>query len=97
MEENPAEEATTEEITPPYHSTAWWVVDTYDGETFPGEIASCDTADMTDVNFMHKSGRYWKLPETVDKIFYEPNNIVHTIAPPKVVGNRGQFIFTDTI
>ena len=46
---------------------------------------------------MHKSGRYWKWLETVDKIFYEPNNIVRTIAPPKVVGNRGQFIFIDSI
>ena len=43
-EENPAEEATTEEIT--HCSTGQWVVVTYDGETFPGEITSCDTADM---------------------------------------------------
>ena len=64
------------------YSTGQWVVVTYDGETFPGEITSCDTADI-EINVMHKSGRYWKWPETVDKIFYELNKLYAQLPLPK--------------
>ena len=50
-EENPAEEATTEETTPNFFPLDKWLVVTYDGEKFPGENTSRDTADI-EVNVM---------------------------------------------
>ena len=62
---------------------------------FPGEIVSCDV-DI-EVSVMHRSGKHWKWPNPVDKIFYRREDILQTITPPKVVRNRGQFTFDEVI
>ena len=69
-----------------------WVIVNYDGEEFPGEITS--NAHDFEINVMHKSGnKYWKWPGVVDRIFYEKNNVVRNINPPRAAGHRGQFVF----
>ena len=89
------EEPITEEAIPLNLSTGQWVIVTYDGENFPGEILSYDV-DI-EVSVMHRSGKHWKWPNPVDKIFYRREDILQTITPPKVVGNRGQFTFDEVI
>ena len=73
-----------------------WVLVLYDSEQFPGEITNI-TNPKTDigVNVMHRCGtsNTWKWPKFSYKIYYERKNIVRTINPPKVAGNRGQFSF----
>ena len=70
-----------------------WVLVLYVSEQFPGEITNPKT-DL-EVNVMHPCGtsNTWKWPKLSNKIYYERKNIVCTINPPKVAGNRGQFPF----
>lgn len=77
-------------------SVGKWVVVNYDGERFPGEIASC--TNEIEVSVMHKSGnKYWKWPNSIDKIFYERKDVLRTIDPPKVAGHRGQWVFDNEL
>ena len=95
-EEDAAEQAAVEDAVPLSLAIGQWVIITYEGGSYPGEITSCDHDDVQ-VNVMHKSGKYWKWPNPDDKIFYRPENIIRRIAPPKVVGSHGQFVFMDHI
>lgn len=96
-EDSVTEEATAEETIPFNLSTGQWVIAAYDGDNFPGEITSFDGLADIEVNVMHRSGKHWKWPDPVDKILYRSSDIVRTISPPKVVGNRGQFTFSELI
>ena len=73
-------------------SVGQWVVVGYDGAEYLGEITVIDNNDV-EVNVMHKSGSAWRWPAKADKIFYERQNILRVINPPKAAGNRGQFLF----
>ena len=87
------EDSETLVVDSPDLSVGKWVIVNYDGEQFPGEITCCNNSDV-EVNVMHKAGsKYWKWPESIDKIFYERKDIVRTINPPKAAGHRGQFVF----
>lgn len=76
-------------------SVGMWVIITYDGENFPGEITAI--SDDIEVSVMHRSGTNWKWPSPVDKISYDKADIVKIISSPTVVGSRGQFTFADSI
>ena len=87
------EDSETLVVDSPDLSVGKWVIVNYDGEQFPGEITCCNNSDV-EVNVMYKAGsKYWKWPESIDKIFYERKDIVRTINPPKAAGHRGQFVF----
>ena len=73
-----------------------WVLVSYDSEQFPGGITNTTNPKPDiEVNVMHRCGtsNTWKWPKFSDKIYYERKNIVRTINPPKVAGNRGRFFF----
>ena len=73
-----------------------WVVVNYDGLKFPGEVTTCGENDA-EVSVMHRSGNAWRWPTNPDKIFYQHQNFLRQINPPKASGNRGQFTFDDII
>lgn len=73
-----------------------WVVVNYDGLIFPGEVTACGETDA-EISVMHRSGNAWRWPINPDKIFYEHQNILRQISPPKASGNRGQFNFDDIL
>jgi hypothetical protein len=73
-------------------SVGQWVVVGYDGAEYPGEVTLVDNNDI-EVNVMHKSGNAWRWPAKDDKIFYDRQNILRVVNPPKAAGNRGQFLF----
>ena len=71
-----------------------WVIVTYDGQQFPGEVSYVDDcAGEVKVNVMHPSGCNWKWPRKPDHILYKRENVVKKIEPPTVAGARGQFYF----
>lgn len=43
---------------------------------------------------MVKSGKYWKWPMKVDKVYYRPEHVLRKIVSP-VNGSRLQFEFVD--
>ena len=73
-----------------------WVVVTYDGSRYPGEVISMEDSQY-EINVMHPSGNHWKWPTAEDKIFYLLQNIAQLINPPKAAGNHGQFRFDEQI
>ena len=75
-------------------SIGQWVLVSYEGNEFPGEVTSMDDSDI-EVNVMHRSANAWKWPRPEDKIFYSRDKVVRVINPPTVAGNRGQFMFND--
>ena len=71
-----------------------WVIVSYEGEEFPGEVTGMEDSDV-EVNIMHRSAaNWWKWPKPEDKIFYSRDEEVHLINPSTVAGNRGQFVFS---
>ena len=75
-------------------SIGQWVLVSYEGNEFPGEVTSMDDSDI-EVNVMHRSANAWKWSRSEDKIFYSRDKVVCVINPPTVAGNRGQFMFND--
>ena len=75
-------------------AVADWVIVTYDGLEYPGEVLSVDY-DLKElrVSVMHRSRAFWKWPRSVDSILYKWANVVKKIRPPEVAGDRGQFRF----
>ena len=73
-----------------------WVIVTYDGLKYPGEVISVDrNMQEVRVSVMHPSGAFWKWPRPVDSILYRWTNVVKKIDPPEVAGGCGQFRFED--
>lgn len=74
-----------------------WVIVSYDGAHYPGEVTDKRGKDI-EVNVMvPASNNKWKWPAIPDKIFYKPENIVQKIAPPEAPcagQSRLQFTFS---
>ncbi|XP_071839631.1 uncharacterized protein [Apostichopus japonicus] len=75
-----------------------WVVVKYDDVLYPGEVTNVKGKD-TEVSVMvPATNTTWKWPLTVDKIFYQPENIIKKIVPPEApcaVHGRLQFTFKE--
>ena len=67
-----------------------WVVVSYDGIDYPGEVRSIDSNTGVQVNVMHKSGKW---PKSRDMIYYSKSDILRLISAPVAAGHRGQFSF----
>ena len=72
-----------------------WVVVSYDGIDYPGEVRSIDSNTGVQVNVMHKSGSCWKWPKSRDMIYYSKSDILRLINAPVAAGHRRQFSFSD--
>lgn len=70
-----------------------WCFVLYDGIKYAGEVITVNQTEV-EVTVMIPTGKYWKWPEKVDKIFYPKNSIIEKLSPPIVVNSRGpQFSF----
>lgn len=67
-----------------------YVIFTYEGELFPGQILSYDNEGAV-IKAMQKSLKSWKWPEKPDILNYSWEDIVGGIAEPKQVSKRGYF------
>ena len=78
-----------------------WVVVRYDGQLYPGEVASVIDANEAEVSCMRRSSKsvighqYWKWPKPQDKAIYENSAIKMEVNPPAPVGTRGNFYFAE--
>ena len=97
LKQSPGEKTTFPEMHTLDVELGQWVVVVYDWNEYPREVTSISDTDSVQVNVMHKSGSGWKWPQTKDMIFYDKNDIVHTINPPLAAGHREQFIFNDLL
>ena len=70
-----------------------WCVVVYDNEQFPGEVTNI-TCGEYEVSVMHRSGKYFKWPTSVDKIHYPLSSIVKKISGPVMVTKMGPRILS---
>lgn len=70
-----------------------WVVVTYDGKEYPGEIIFIENENKVQVSVMVPTGpmNHFKWPHPRDCIFYTREEIVREIDPPEVANSRGLF------
>ena len=67
-----------------------WVLVSYDGQEFPGEVTPTVGLDF-EVIVMHKSDNaFWEWPSREDEIFYQRENVKKS-EPTEVAGTREQF------
>lgn len=78
-------------------STGKWVVVTYEGKTYPGEVVRVITPNTFEVSVMVETGvtGQYKWPEPMDSICYNKHEVLRIISPPVVVNSRGVFKFND--
>lgn len=67
-----------------------FVVFSYEGQLFPGEIVAFDEKKVT-INAMEKSLKMWKWPLKRDELTYSWSDVLGGIQPPKQVSKRGTF------
>jgi len=73
-----------------------WCIVIYDGELYPGEVQShSQQGNSYDISTMAKSGGYWKIPKTEEKIFYTRDKIKQKMAIPILINARGLYKFPD--
>ena len=61
-----------------------WVLFIYGGNCYSGEIKSLQSREC-EVSVTHPSGKYWKLPNQEDNIYYLKNNLLKNITSPQIV------------
>ena len=67
-----------------------WCVVAYDGTEFPGEITQI-IGDELEVSVMHHRGKFFKWPETADKVMYDVVDVVRQLeGAPKVIMQGSQ-------
>ncbi|CAH1979207.1 unnamed protein product [Acanthoscelides obtectus] len=67
-----------------------FVVFSYMGQLFPGEIVAFDDEKVT-INAMEKSLKMWKWPSRRDELTYPWSDVLGGIATPKKISKRGTF------
>lgn len=74
-----------------------WVLVKYDEQTYPGTVTAVAGTEV-EVSVMElagNTGKLWKWPVKVDKIFYTRDNVLCHIDPPEPAGTRGQYRFSN--
>lgn len=76
-----------------------WVVVTYDGKEYPGEIMFIENENKVQVSVMVPTGppNHFKWPQPPDCIFYSKEEVLREIDPPEVVNSRGLYRFSEFI
>jgi hypothetical protein len=64
----------------------------YEEEKFPGVVTGHQDEEV-EFNCLVQAGQFFRWPTKEDKVMYEKNDILYTIAPPTPTGNRGQLKF----
>lgn len=67
------------------------VIVLYDSQVYPGVITSVEL-DGALISAMKKSLKFWKWPEKPDEIWYEWDNVIGSINPPKQMSKRGLYV-----
>ena len=67
-----------------------FVVFSYDGQLFSGEIVAFDDKTVT-INSMQRSLKSWKWPLKQDQLTYQWSDVLGSIKPFKQVSKRGAF------
>ena len=87
IEENPVKEVMT---TAPLEEGDYVIV-TYEEEYFPGEIKKIQ-ANKAYICTMKISGlNIWKWPKVADEIWYDFEEVIQKIPPPREINNRVYF------
>lgn len=67
-----------------------YVVVNFEGNLFPGKVIEKKVGGYT-VSVMERSKKSWKWPSKPDAIFYDAEEVLYSINPPKQISNRGFF------
>lgn len=73
-----------------------FVVFSYEGEIFPGQILKVET-NGAQIKAMQRSKKSWKWPAKEDILFYSWNDVLGSIGTPKQISKRGFFSVPELI
>lgn len=68
-----------------------YVIIKYESKYFPGIIVVLNDNKYF-IKAMKKVGDHWKWPSIDDDIWYDFNEIISLIAPPKAINKRGLYL-----